>query len=203
VTVPIAGLVLCGGASRRMGQSKAHLQIDSISLLQKALNALQGAGCHPLAVACAPGQILPKLSDNNYKIIISEDINKHAGPLAGLQSGLAALQPHAHFACVIPCDLPRITPQAITRLLLVAQSPAGTIPVCLRQSGHINPLVTVYPCAWHAKAATLLQQNQTKALGMLENVANLAFLDEHESETAWLDCDTPEAFTAILTHPQN
>ena len=58
--INIAGIVLCGGASRRMGTSKAWLEFDGETLLQRIVRVLSTM-VRPLVVAAAVNQELPRL----------------------------------------------------------------------------------------------------------------------------------------------
>ena len=49
----LAGLILAGGASRRMGRPKALLEWGGKPLLQHQINELTAAGCDPLVVIVA------------------------------------------------------------------------------------------------------------------------------------------------------
>ena len=191
----IAGLVLGGGKSRRMGQAKAGLKIGPISLLENTLRILQEAGCQPLAVALAAGQELPAFStDISFDICI--DPIPDQGPLAGIASGLRHLESRADYCCVLPCDLPKVSARVVRALIGQAcVEKAG--PVCLIQGTRPNPLIGVYPCSWHQKAAKLLENSRFRADGLLMDCPELRFYADNSDEGCWDDCDTPEAWEAM------
>src|SRR3954462_8629339 len=58
--VPLAAVVLAGGASRRMGRDKATFPFDGSTMVELVVSALS-ARCSPLFVIAAPGQPLPDL----------------------------------------------------------------------------------------------------------------------------------------------
>jgi molybdenum cofactor guanylyltransferase len=100
------GVVLAGGASRRMGQDKAALAVDGETLAARAARRLLGV-CPRVAIAdggrgLVPG--LPSLPDAPA-----------AGPAAGIL-GAARAWP-GHPLLVLACDLPRVS-EALLRELV-------------------------------------------------------------------------------------
>src|ERR1044072_8938910 len=58
--VPLAAVVLAGGASRRMGRDKATMPVDGSTMVELVVSALSARGS-PVFVIAAPGQPLPEL----------------------------------------------------------------------------------------------------------------------------------------------
>ncbi|MBD8505683.1 molybdenum cofactor guanylyltransferase [Hoyosella sp. G463] len=97
----IAGIVLVGGQSRRMGRDKATLRWGEATLAEHLVARL-AQRCAPIIVVAAPGQALPVLGARTV-----EDPVAHQGPLRGLATGLAAARPAEWaFACAI--DMPHV-----------------------------------------------------------------------------------------------
>src|SRR5947199_10820375 len=86
----VAGLVLAGGQSTRMGRPKATLPFGPELMLQRVVRLL-GSVVQPIVVVAAPGQQLPPLPAD---IIVVRDEREQRGPLEGLAAGLAAISPH-------------------------------------------------------------------------------------------------------------
>jgi len=150
----IAGIVLAGGRSRRMGRSKAALPIGDATMLESVLAALrQGlpAGA-PLVVVAAPDLPLPQLAPNVHVAI---DGVADEGPLRGLEAGLAALagiEGHAgeatratgataERAFVSSCDAPLLRPSFVARMLELAEGWDIAVPVT---DGRPHPMAAVY-----------------------------------------------------------
>lgn len=179
-----------------MGQSKAGLQLESKSLLEFTLQQLQQAGCSPLGVAANRRHPLPYLFNNKYNIKITFDNELYSGPLAGLHSGLGYLKAWSEWAVVVPCDLPRLTVQALTSLIHCAFEGPKTCPTVIRQVGRVNPLLGVFPTAWHHKAGHLLESGLPRADGLIQG-ETLRYFDVPEEDWVWRDCDTPEEWQAL------
>src|SRR6476469_1166452 len=88
-SLPLAAVVLAGGASRRMGRDKATLAFDSPSTgpttLVERVVSIVSARCTPVFVIAAPGQALPDLPAD-----ILRDEVRGVGPLLATGRGLRA-----------------------------------------------------------------------------------------------------------------
>src|SRR5262249_57842743 len=84
----VAGIVLCGGRSSRMGRPKAWLAFGDELMLQRVVRVLREV-VDPVVVVAAPGQDVPPLPDT---VEIVRDEVEGRGPLQGLAAGLAALE---------------------------------------------------------------------------------------------------------------
>ena len=104
----MSGVVLAGGASRRMGVDKATLPHPSCpcrgTLLDHALHVLADAGAAPVLVATGtPGRLGPARPPASQEVGDDEE-HRGAGPLAGI---LAALRRSpVDVVAVVAVDLP-------------------------------------------------------------------------------------------------
>jgi molybdopterin-guanine dinucleotide biosynthesis protein A len=147
------GVVLAGGASRRMGQDKAALTVDGETLAARAARRLLGV-CPRVAIAdggrgLVPG--LPSLPDAPT-----------AGPAAGIL-GAARAWP-GHPLLVLACDLPRVSAallrELVRRLPVTVGSEAGATGdpdwVVPRWERGLEPLCALYrPAALAALAVAV------------------------------------------------
>lgn len=129
----LSGLVLAGGASRRMGTDKALIEVGGETLAARAVRTLR-ALCSEVLVASGDGVRLPGVGDRQVA-----DVLPGAGPLAGVVAGLDAA---AHdLVAVTAVDLPYAS-SAVLRLLACAGS--GEPAVVPRVDGRLQPLHAVY-----------------------------------------------------------
>ncbi len=80
----VAGILLAGGRSQRMGRDKATLPWHGSTLARRALGLLARVAEPPVVVVCAPGQELPALPG---WVQVVRDPEPGLGPLAGLAAG--------------------------------------------------------------------------------------------------------------------
>jgi molybdopterin-guanine dinucleotide biosynthesis protein A len=131
-----AGYVLAGGASSRMGRNKAFLTLDGRTLLEIAVTAVRDAA-GSVTIIGSP-EVYGHLG---FPVI--PDRRTNAGPLAGIETALTHAT--AGWCLILACDMPRITPSALSRILdeTQARPDAGCI---LPESadGHLEPLCAAY-----------------------------------------------------------
>jgi len=99
--VKVAGVVLAGGQSERMGQNKSLLKIHNKSLLQHASDILTQSGIKNVYISGKSG-IQDKYLDK--------------GPIGGILSCLFSLKEYTH-VLFIPVDMPLLRKQVIHELL--------------------------------------------------------------------------------------
>jgi len=133
----VGGIILCGGASRRMGRAKAWLPIGDELLLQRVVRRLAEM-VDPVVVAAAAEQDLPPLPDN---VAIIRDSLPNQGPLAGLIAGLNALRARASAVYVTACDVPHLQPAFVARLHVELGTAAAIVP---ERDGRLEPLAALY-----------------------------------------------------------
>jgi molybdopterin-guanine dinucleotide biosynthesis protein A len=93
----VAGAVLVGGASRRMGRPKALIEVDGSPMVVRVAVALGAGGCSP--VRLIGGGVVP--DDVGYRVV--EDQWPGEGPLGGV---ITALMEAEGDVVVAACDLP-------------------------------------------------------------------------------------------------
>ena len=133
----IAGIVLCGGHSTRMGTSKALLPFGGETMLQRVVRLL-GTVASPLVVVAAAGQPLPDLPTS---VTVTHDEQEGRGPLEGLRAGLAALPDAVDLAYATGCDVPLLVPAFVERLAdLLGDADIAVI----EDDGFTHPLSAIY-----------------------------------------------------------
>jgi molybdenum cofactor guanylyltransferase len=113
----LAGVVLAGGESRRMGRDKATLRVPggTTTMVERVVGIIADR-CEPIFVMAAVGQPLPALQAR-----VIRDDSRFQGPLPATGRGLrAAAEAGARFAFVCAVDMPLVTADLIDELVRVA-----------------------------------------------------------------------------------
>jgi len=138
-TVSLAGVVLAGGESRRMGRDKATMPFPggTTTLVEQVVGIL-GQRCEQVFVIAAPGQPLPAL-----QVPVLRDELRGLGPLPATGRGLrAAAEAGARFAFVSAVDMPYLTVELIDELARLAVE--TNAEVVLPWDGRTHYLAAVY-----------------------------------------------------------
>jgi molybdopterin-guanine dinucleotide biosynthesis protein A len=130
------GVVLAGGASRRMGASKSCATLAGRPLLHWPGDVLRSVLTRVAVVAKADTE-LPTLPAG-VELWLEPELPRH--PLTGILEALARADGAAIVVCAV--DLPFVD-RAIVERLIAAPSPAGGIVVTAVQ-GRLQPLLARY-----------------------------------------------------------
>ncbi|HEV3234882.1 MAG TPA: molybdenum cofactor guanylyltransferase [Candidatus Dormibacteraeota bacterium] len=180
----LAGLVLCGGHSRRMGIDKALLQVDGGPLVLRVASRLADVADPVLLAPGVPG----RFAATGYAEVA--DVEPARGPLGGLVAGLL-VSPHPNVA-VVAVDMPYASPAVIRLLARVCADGAWDAALPVTSSGP-EPLHAVYS---QRAAGPLRAALADGRLAMHHAIADLriALLDRE----AWGDADPSGRFAANL-----
>jgi molybdenum cofactor guanylyltransferase len=140
VAGPVAGVVLAGGRSSRMGRPKAELEWHGATLLFRTAAIVARAVGGPVVVVRAPGQRLPDLPD---AVGTTEDPVEGLGPMQGVAAGLGAVRDLADAAFVCSTDLPFLHPAYVRAVLRGLDDPAVDL-VLPTVRGYRQPLAAGY-----------------------------------------------------------
>ncbi len=192
-----AGVVLCGGQSRRMGKPKVWLELDGEPLLVRAVRTL-AACAEPLIVCAAPGQVLPEVPLPTLRL---DDERPGQGPLSALVGALRMVEQLGLSASlVLGVDTPFFT-TSMGRFLLerLEAEDEAVVPVI---GGQAQPLTAAYRPRAAAAGEVLLAKGSFSMQSFLEHI-RWRRVEPHEY--AHLDpagrllenVNTPEAFRAV------
>jgi molybdenum cofactor guanylyltransferase len=139
---PLAGFVLAGGKSSRMGRDKATLPWGETTLLDHALARVRAAtGSEPVILSG------PELRYEDRGVAVFADEVTGTGALGGVLTGLARMEAAA--GLFLAADLP-LVPDALLRYLVeralgvdavVPISPSGPEPLCAVYAKSCEPAV--------------------------------------------------------------
>ena len=150
---PLAGLVLCGGKSRRMGRDKALLEVGGVPLVVLVARRLSAVADLGIAERPEPGA---------------------GGPLAGLVAGLASSL-HGLVA-VVAVDMPEASASLFRLLAAQHQGEDAVVPV---DEGGRQPLHAVFSRDAHEPLSTALHEGTR---GVLDALSRLRVREVGERE---------------------
>src|ERR1700694_1227521 len=127
-------LVLAGGESRRMGRTKAWLEVGETTLLGWVVERLGSAFTEIVLSFAQPEQVQQLLP---YRLVF--DRKPSAGPLAGLEAGLSAARNDVTFA--VACDMPYVTRELAAMAVAASYGCDAAIP---RIDGRPEPACAAY-----------------------------------------------------------
>jgi molybdopterin-guanine dinucleotide biosynthesis protein A len=129
------GVILAGGQGRRIGGSKAIVELCGRPLISYPLAALR-ASIGDVAVIAKADTELPSMP--GVTVWIEPELPRH--PLVGIVQGLALAAERPVLACGV--DLPFVTPELIARI--AGTDPLGAPAVVPRSEGGLQPLPALY-----------------------------------------------------------
>lgn len=159
----VVGVVLAGGASRRMGHDKALLEVGGKTLVERAVEQL-GKVCDTVVVAAGASRELPGFD-------IVADAAGH-GPAAGILGAAAHFERPVDLL-VLACDLPAVTAELLAALIRQAEAGDWILP---RWRRGIEPLCSLYRPPALAALARRVEQGRF-ALHGLRSAVEVAYLE--------------------------
>lgn len=159
----VIGAVLCGGASRRMGEPKALVELGGRPLASRAAASLAAAGAERVVLvggdpAWAEALDLPLVADRW----------PGEGPLGGLATavldGAGPTAQRDDIVVVAGCDQPWLEPAGLAELVsALIERPQAGAAAPRTDDGRIHPL----PSAWRVRTgkrlATLMSSSSRRA----------------------------------------
>lgn len=171
----VAGLLLTGGASRRMGVDKASLVVDGVGLAQRTAGVLSAVVSPALEVG--PGRTaLPAV----------EEALPGEGPLAAADAGFRALVERGHVGpvVVVGTDVPRLS-AAVVHELAAHPSEGSVVPLV---AGRAQWLAARWSPRAVRRASELVLRGERRMRALADDVV---WLDGSEWADALTDVDTP------------
>lgn len=212
--IPMSGVILAGGASRRMGASKAELELEGKTLLDWQVDKLRALGIEDIMLS---GKNCRPISGTR----VIPDQYPDRGPLGGLYSCFHAAR---HSYClVLSVDTPLIPAAALAKLCRMrteggiaclrhlgkAEPQAGA--ACFSHSektgsgtdishhrplGKIEPLIGVYDTGIKTLIEPLIKERGAAVRRLLDSLPCMYF-DYLGPEEYLLNCNTPEDFMRV------
>ena len=190
----IAGFILTGGQSRRMGTDKSRLMLEGQSFVERIAGELSAATSSVTVV----GSNRP-VTQAGISLPTVSDVYPEWGALGGVHSALATCS--ARWAMVVACDFPFVTRELLAHL---ASFRAGWDAVAPIQSDGIpQPLCTLYrveTCL--GRAEQLIKSGERKPIALLQSVetrwVSFAELSSLEGADGFFNnVNTPEDYARV------
>jgi molybdopterin-guanine dinucleotide biosynthesis protein A len=128
----VSGIILAGGASRRMGRNKALIALEGQPLVARVLHALRPVTDEVLVVANDPAPFA------FLSLPVVPDSEPGHGPLMGLYSGMRAAR--GDLVVAVAVDMPFLTPEFLEHLVRLSPGYDVVIP----ETDRLHPLCAVY-----------------------------------------------------------
>lgn len=185
LSASVAGFVVAGGRSARMGRDKALLPWRETTLLDHAIARLR-ALTEDVRILCGPE---PRYADRGLPIVVDA-----AGPASALVALLSALDAAPSRTCLLlAVDLPNVTP-ALLQALAAADADA-VVPV---SASGPEPLCAVYHAACREPIRESIARGDLKMTGFWADVRVLRIEGE-----ALARLGDPNALFVNVNSPQD
>ncbi|AFA72991.1 putative molybdopterin-guanine dinucleotide biosynthesis protein A [Gordonia polyisoprenivorans VH2] len=187
----LAGLVLAGGRSRRMGHNKAAMDWEGQPMLASIVEVLNGCCDCGVFVAASTGspayQELHGTGGPPAQWVTGEQ--QGAGPLGGLAAGLATAGEHgAEMAFVCATDMPMIAPGLVAELS--AAMTESTEAVVAHDADRDHPMAAIYRVGAASTVAALVESGERRMTAALDALVTRRIT---VSDPSWLiNVNAPE-----------
>jgi molybdopterin-guanine dinucleotide biosynthesis protein A len=171
-------LVLAGGESRRMGRGKPWLKVGDTILLRYVVDRLAPVFSEVVVSFAEPEQLEQPVP---YRVVF--DRKPSAGPLAGLEAGLAGAKHEVVFA--IACDMPYVQPSTAELAVAAARLSDAAIP---RVGGRAEPVCGAYRRSALPAITGAINSGRLKTADLADQI-----------EVTWLEGLDPEQFRSLNT----
>lgn len=152
--------ILAGGQSTRMGRDKALLDWGDTPLVLRAVEMLRNLGLPP--------RICGSRSDLARFAPVVSDRFTRAGPLAGIEAGLAVSD--AELNLFLPVDMPDI-PAAFLRWMLMRAETSEAVATIPCYGGRPQPLCAVYHRRMADGLRAALEEGNRKVMAAVTGAA--------------------------------
>ncbi len=164
----IAGFILAGGESRRMGTDKWRLVLNGQSFVERIANEISAVTPIVISPVTVVGNIIDKTAAGaQIDLPTAPDVYPGWGALGGVHAALSACA--SDWALVVACDFPFVTRELFGRLASLREGFEAVAPV---QSDQIpQPLCALYrvePCL--GRAGQMIKSGERKPIALLQSV---------------------------------
>ena len=177
------GVVLCGGASRRMGADKATLLLGGVAMARRTADALRSSGLGTVLTVGGDAAALLGVGDRHL-----DDAHPGEGPLGGVATAAAAVPGAA--LVVVACDVPDLVPDVVDLLWAAGGAQVAVPEVDGREQWAVavvpGPAAALAAARFEAGARSLRDGYGAVLVVPLDDGTPLADLDTPEDVDRWL-----------------
>ena len=187
--MPLAGVILAGGRSTRMGSPKALLDFRGEPFVLRLLEAFEALDLKTRVVVVGPDAHRTKAAVAAHPCLVVENLDPDTGPIGSFRRALEALEAiHPTAVLVWPVDLPHVHVTTAERLVEAYRRghAAVTVPTFAGRRGH--------PLIWDQ---SLFEELRTSEAATQDGAR--AVLHAHVSEVEEVPVDDPAVTDYINT----
>ncbi|WP_063296383.1 MULTISPECIES: molybdenum cofactor guanylyltransferase MobA [unclassified Pseudovibrio] len=196
----VIGCILCGGKSRRMGGSdKALLDLNGTALLEHVASRLHGQVAQSVLSVNEPSDLHESLG----LPMLSDQLEGHLGPLAGVHSSLSWVRqnaPGASDVVTVAIDTPFFPTNLVETLAASRKTNAGA-PIICSSGGRDHFVFGLWPVALVDPLKGYLLKGGRSIKGFFKDYPPV--IVEFELQNAvdpFLNINTPEDVAIALEH---
>ena len=157
--LPVTGVILAGGASRRIGQDKALLELGGRPLIAIVAERLASV-CQEVVIASGP---TPRYVDLGFPVVT--DHFPDVGALAGIHAGLSAASHEV--ALAVACDMPFLNPRLLRAFVGWVE---GFDVAIFRHGENVEPLHAAYRRTCLAPIEAAIRAGRRRIISFFDQV---------------------------------
>ncbi len=195
----LAGLILAGGASQRMGRAKALLAYQGETFVDRLIGVL-ARHCSPVIVVLGRhAEAIRAGSKRAGQAVLVVNENYVDGQLSSLQCGLAAVPDVAEGVLFLPVDYPAVREATVAALAAAFERRAGSPLVVPRYQGRRGHPVC---CSRELIPEFLALGRDSQARVVVHRHAHETRYVDVDDPGILLDVDEPEAYRNLIRTPE-
>jgi molybdenum cofactor guanylyltransferase len=190
--LPVTGVVLAGGASRRMGRDKAFLELAGRPLIAHVLDRIAEV-CQEVLIVARNVSLYAGLG-----VRVVPDVFPGVGVLGGLHAGLQAAGYDLILA--VGCDMPFLNPALLRAFATWAE---GYDVAALRQGEQVETLHAAYRRTCLPAMEAAIRAGQRRIISFFPHV-RVRYIAPEEAEaldpglSSFLNVNTPEEWEGVV-----
>ncbi|MEJ8545609.1 molybdenum cofactor guanylyltransferase [Brevibacillus borstelensis] len=197
----IAGVILAGGKSSRMGQPKELLAWQGKPLIQYLQEEMAAVALPCLIVSNTPEALEQEVGAGpGREVEVTRDLVPSSGPISGIVSAFRVRREDA--LLVLSCDLPFADRKQLRRLIDFAGEANDWDAVVVKEGERLHPLFALY----HRRSQPLweeaLRRKQYRLMEVLRGLQVAETPPGLFDPWAAFNANTPEEYRAALQEKQ-